>query len=459
MSFKCWKEVIDDYEKLLENENGHDIIICAGGNEEIRAHSVVLSIRSQYFRTELSKVNVEKRNGKIIFKRPDIPSRLFKMILRFIYCGRINLNELEGTELLKLLMVVDDLNVRTLFLQLENYLIQNKSAFLHQNTVETLETIYQRESFINLRNFCLEKVYKEPKILFETDKFINLKAPLVELLFRPPLLELLLKRDDLILEEIIVWNSLLKWGLAQNSSISQDSTKWNEETIKIMERTLHRLIPLVRFYDMPSRDFLIRRTNIDIHPSRRPKFDSVIIQPKHLSILASWIDKKENFYYNVMSTPYKFNLLYRANRDGNTAAAFHSKCDNKGATILIVKIKDSEHIVGGYSSQYWESGNGFFKSANDSFIFSFIDRNDLQTAKVGCIKEDQYQNAIYCDRNWGPIFGNNDLIQYTSYNIDIWGVKNPCSYSKIDVPENYVLYKNFKCFIVEDYEVFQVVKK
>ena len=36
--------------------------------------------------------------------------------------------------------------------------------------------------------------------------------------------------------------------------------------------------------------------------------------------------------------------------DGNTSAAFHEKCDNKGATIVIAKITNSEQIIGGYNS-------------------------------------------------------------------------------------------------------------
>ena len=69
-------------------------------------------------------------------------------------------------------------------------------------------------------------------------------------------MELLLKRDDLKLDEIVIWDILLKWGLAQNPSISQDFTKWSNEEITIMEWTLHRFIPLIRFYHISSDDFL-----------------------------------------------------------------------------------------------------------------------------------------------------------------------------------------------------------
>ncbi|POG76192.1 hypothetical protein GLOIN_2v1557577, partial [Rhizophagus irregularis DAOM 181602=DAOM 197198] len=194
-------------------------------------------------------------------------------------------------------------------------------------------------------------------MLFNSDKFINLKAPL---------LKLIIERDDLILEEIDVWNSLLKWGLAQNPTISQDSTKWNDEEIKIIERTLHGFIPLVRFYYMSPEDFLdkifplkellpkdllnnlltfhitpSRRANVNIPPSRQLKVDSAIIKPKNIAIFAGWIDKREYTHY----IPY-------------------------------------------------------------SFIFSFTDRNDLQTAKVGYINHGHYSNAIYCHQSNGPTFGN-----------------------------------------------------
>jgi hypothetical protein len=445
------------------------------------------------------------------------------------------LTTLEGFELIKLSIAVDDLNIRTLFPQIEDYLIKNQSTFLYQNTVEILETIYQRESFTKLRNFCLEKIYKEPKMLFESDKFANLKTPLVELIFKrddlnldeiieilsnydkfiklkeplvellfnrndlnlneivimlfnsekfinlkAPLLELLIKRDDLILEEIDVWNSLLKWGLAQNPTISQDSTRWNNEEIKIIERVLYRFIPLVRFYYMSPEDFLdkifplkellpkdlvndlltfyitpSRRANVNIHPPRQLKLDSVIIRPKHFSIFASWIDKKENHYYNVMNTPYKFNLLYCSNRDDNQLATFHNKCDNKGATIVVVKVQNSENIVGGYNPLFWDS-SGEWKSTKDSFMFSFTDRNNFQTAKVGYVKDAQYENAIYCGTGYIAFGSGHDIRLYDN---NTWAINNPRGYSEIDAPVNYNSRGCYKCFNVENYEVFQVVRR
>ena len=58
------------------------------------------------------------------------------------------------------------------------------------------------------------------------------------------------------MDEIDIWNRVLEWGLAQNPSISQDLTKWSVEEITIMEETLQRFIPSIRFYHISSDDFL-----------------------------------------------------------------------------------------------------------------------------------------------------------------------------------------------------------
>jgi hypothetical protein len=367
------------------------------------------------------------------------------------------------------LIAVDEINLQTLIHYIQEYLIKHQDKFLQQNPIEILETVYQHETFTELWNFCLEKICEEPEMLFNSDKFISLKAPL---------LELLLKRDDLSLDEIVVWENLIKWCLAQHSNISQDVTKWNNEETTIMERTIHRFIPLIRFYHIPSRDFMVKvypfeklipkdiignilmfhmapneQSITDIQPARSPKCNSIIIEYRHFAIFASWIEKKDKSNYNARNIPYNFNLLYRASRDGYTNAAFHEKCDNKGATIFIAKITNSEQIFGGYNPLYWDSISNNYKSTNDSFIFSFTNRKNLQTAKVGyCNKK---SNAFYCYINYGPTFGGGHDIYCQDNN---WYHNNPYSYSYIDLPKNSQNNGGYYVIKVDDYEVFQVVK-
>src|SRR3989440_12114274 len=233
----------------------------------------------------------------------------------FIYCGNIELKNLQCPDVLKLLIAVDELNIQPLISHIQEYLIQHQTEFLHQNLTGILEAVYQHETFTDLWNFCLEVICEEPKILFNSDRFINLKAPL---------LELLLKRDDLNVDEIEIWESLLKWCFAQQN-MKNDPAKWSKEDITEIEKSLHRLIPLIRFYDIEPTDFFYKVYNYkdilpqdlvhdisefhivpnmepktNVQPSRKSnlKFilDSSLIKSKHIPLFSSWINRKASHY-------------------------------------------------------------------------------------------------------------------------------------------------------------------
>ncbi|GBC21490.2 BTB/POZ protein [Rhizophagus irregularis DAOM 181602=DAOM 197198] len=63
-----------DYEKLFETELGYDVIIYSGEEsnvKEIHAHSNILCIRSNYFRSAFSNEWAEKEDEMLI-KRDDL---------------------------------------------------------------------------------------------------------------------------------------------------------------------------------------------------------------------------------------------------------------------------------------------------------------------------------------------------------------------------------------------------
>ncbi|GBC03013.1 hypothetical protein RclHR1_04930010 [Rhizophagus clarus] len=231
MSYDFSQEVINDLEKLFFDETGYDVIIYAGENEnikELHAHSCILCM-SQYFNAAFSNNWVKRKDGKFIFEKLNVSPELFRIVLRFIYCGKIDFTELQRSDVLKILFIAKELN------------INHRDEFLRQNPVEMLETIYKHELLIDLWNYCLETICEEPKILFESDKFTSLEEPV---------LKSLLERDDLRLNEIEIWDNLLKWSLVQNPSISQDITKWSCKDVEIIETTFHKFIPLMKFYEI-----------------------------------------------------------------------------------------------------------------------------------------------------------------------------------------------------------------
>src|SRR4051794_33722378 len=166
--------------------------------------------------------------------------------------------------------------------------------------------------------------------------------------------------------------------------MTNDPTKWSKEDITKIERSLHRFIPLIRFYDIKPTDFFYKvykykdilprdlihdllefhivpnaKLKDDAAPSRKLKFKldhSTLIESKHLPLFASWIDKSKSPYYNNKNQNFEFNLLYRSSRDGFNSESFHNKCDNKGATIWVARIKDTNQVIGGYNPLDW-NGN------------------------------------------------------------------------------------------------------
>ena len=118
-------------------------------------------------------------------------------------------------------------------------------------------------------------------------------------------------------------------------------------------------------------------------------------------------------------------------------------CDNKGATIWVAKVQGSTQLIGGYNPLDW-NGNGVLKNTTDSFIFNFTDGKNISTAKLGYVNNANH--AVYCDISYGPYMGN---LLYYKVNGNKWYNSGGNYYPDIDIPAN---------FIVEDFEVFQVIK-
>ncbi|RIA99417.1 hypothetical protein C1645_747251 [Glomus cerebriforme] len=195
------------------------------------------------------------------------------------------------------------------------------------------------------------------------------------------------------------------------------------------------------------------------------KLDSSLIKEEHVAIISSWIDKKEINFYDHKRNPYSFKLLYRASKDGFEAKNFHQLCDNKGPTVTIAKIHSNDKLIGGYNPLDWKprsnfsylSGDNCWYSTFDSFLFSFTlksssnDNSAPQIARIGN-SGNISDYAIGYNVNHGPSFGggwdlsiqeDNLIYSYGAYSYpdcDSFITKNP--YLKL-----------------EDYEVFQIIKK
>ena len=149
-------------------------------------------------------------------------------------------------------------------------------------------------------------------------------------------------------------------------------------------------------------------------------------------------------------------LLYRGSQDGWKASDFHAKCDDKGATITVIRSSDG-FIFGGFADKSWTS-SGIYCESDKSFLFSLKSpSNEVGTAKMRII-QNQCSYAMFHHSSYGPIFG-------CGYDLCIKSDANNNSNSKSNLGHTYEIppgqtdtflvgSKNFK---VSEIEVFQVI--
>ena len=76
--------------------------------------------------------------------------------------------------------------------------------------------------------------------------------------------------------------------------------------------------------------------------------DSVILasDASMISQLNTWLSPKLQSAYGY------WKLCYRASIDGWRSQTFHEHCDNRGATVTIVRV--GRYIFGGYNDHSWQ---------------------------------------------------------------------------------------------------------
>ena len=187
----------------------------------------------------------------------------------------------------------------------------------------------------------------------------------------------------------------------------------------------------------------------------RVEADSNIIEDKATEDqLHSWLKEEDSNG--------ELSLLYRGSRDGFDASSFHSKCDDQGCTLTIIKTT-SGHIIGGYTNTPWKS-NGEWQEANKAYLF-LISGTGLSSPQKMKLKDSNDYRAIYNSSHYGPTFGaGHDLnVEGNNKQINLFLGQQGGSYcAPLSVPGQLKATNHpdggtrYKTMIIEDIEIFQV---
>jgi hypothetical protein len=143
-----------------------------------------------------------------------------------------------------------------------------------------------------------------------------------------------------------------------------------------------------------------------------------------------------------MKNSYEFKLILRGSRDGFSSSKFHEICDYQSRTTLIIKVKNSNEILGGYNPVIWKS-DGSFGTTKDSFIFSFKNRGNVKENILSRPKDEKH--AIVNNPCLGPAFGWQEFV--------LFGNKKGC----VQTSACYESIRKIGLFSVEEYEVYQIM--
>ncbi|CAI2168017.1 9313_t:CDS:2, partial [Funneliformis geosporum] len=127
----------------------------------------------------------------------------------YIYSGKLDLNEQAENDILDLIVASDELLLDELVTSVQEYLIKNQTE-------------------------CFPKLEK------------NILLGLI--------------KQDLQIDEIELWNYLIKWGIAQTSELEgkqiSNLSSWDEKDFMALKRSLKQFIENIRSFDISSKDFI-----------------------------------------------------------------------------------------------------------------------------------------------------------------------------------------------------------
>ena len=257
---------------------------------------------------------------------------------------------------------------------------------------ETIDEIY--DELISLMKKNQSKIIEETNQIYINIPIENLKVK--EILF---VVNEIIKNDSEKINELFSIISIMKKemkefkeqfkneeinNLKEENKILKEEIKDLKEEIKNMKENnlksikkeineLNSFIPYLKEH----------KKNID---NKIINLDSLIIKDnKDYNIrLKNWINPNIKI---------KSELLYRMSRDGIEINTFHKLCDNKGPTILLIKLTD-DNILGLYNPLDWDSKSGW-KSDLNMFVFSLN-----QNLKI--MKNNLNNKGIFCHFERGP---------------------------------------------------------
>lgn len=187
------------------------------------------------------------------------------------------------------------------------------------------------------------------------------------------------------------------------------------------------------------------------------KLIDILTEPERINRYGTLlsVEQKAKLSEFCGNTQQKWELLYKASRDGFDANTFHNRCDNKGRTITIIQ-STKNYLFGGYTSVPWTSLGNYAVDSN-AFLFTLTNPFNNPPTKYP-IAGFNTQAAVYHHNAYGPTFGNN-------YDLHVCSNSNSINSSYTNFPSTYMdttgqgnnTFTGSPNFMTTDIEIFKLI--
>ncbi|GBC13959.2 BTB/POZ protein [Rhizophagus irregularis DAOM 181602=DAOM 197198] len=109
------------------------------------------------------------------------------------------------------------------------------------------QTSFENNSFLELQKYCTNLISDEPDKIFNSPKFFSIPEKL---------LISLIQNDYLEMNEVQIWEKVIKWGISQHPEFPSNFTDYSKDELKTLKNTLQHCISFIRFYNLSSGEFM-----------------------------------------------------------------------------------------------------------------------------------------------------------------------------------------------------------
>ncbi|KAL3846926.1 hypothetical protein ACJMK2_017867 [Sinanodonta woodiana] len=225
---------------MFEHQIGTDIkFVVEEGNKEIKAHKFILISRSPVLAEMFSS---PESSAILQIDLPNVHGDILKVFLRYLYSDE---TVFTSSNVQPVLVLAKMYNVESLIKECSKWI---KRTISIGTVLKILEHAYEVKEH-DLLETCLHFIFKHARQILQSPKFESIS---------PECLELLLKPDDLAVDESVVYEAAMRWAEKQCRIQNIDVTDTNKR--EVLGKRLH----LIRFPIMDQRFFATKVSSSQI---------------------------------------------------------------------------------------------------------------------------------------------------------------------------------------------------